>query len=72
MCDTFFVFPSRFFHGIILEGFVFLSWVCKQVVLSCIDGSPAARAGIHEGDELVEIDGRLEKMLKTRKFLGFQ
>ncbi|XP_065857785.1 carboxyl-terminal-processing peptidase 3, chloroplastic [Euphorbia lathyris] len=27
------------------------------VVLSCIDGSPAARAGIHEGDELVEING---------------
>ncbi|KAJ6825883.1 carboxyl-terminal-processing protease [Iris pallida] len=27
------------------------------VVLSCVDGSPAARAGIHEGDELVEIDG---------------
>lgn len=27
------------------------------VVLSCIEGSPAARAGIHEGDELVEIDG---------------
>nr|DAD29815.1 TPA_asm: hypothetical protein HUJ06_031283 [Nelumbo nucifera] len=28
------------------------------VVLSCIEGSPAARAGIHEGDELVEIDGQ--------------
>ncbi|ONK68578.1 uncharacterized protein A4U43_C05F13530 [Asparagus officinalis] len=27
------------------------------VVLSCVEGSPAARAGIHEGDELVEIDG---------------
>ncbi|KAK3035162.1 hypothetical protein RJ639_032835 [Escallonia herrerae] len=27
------------------------------VVMSCVDGSPAARAGIHEGDELVEIDG---------------
>ncbi|KAK7345079.1 hypothetical protein VNO77_15486 [Canavalia gladiata] len=27
------------------------------VVLSCIDGSPAARAGIHQGDELVEING---------------
>ncbi|KAG9443063.1 hypothetical protein H6P81_018917 [Aristolochia fimbriata] len=27
------------------------------VVLSCIEGSPAARAGIHEGDELIEIDG---------------
>ncbi|XP_058072000.1 carboxyl-terminal-processing peptidase 3, chloroplastic [Magnolia sinica] len=28
------------------------------VVLSCIEGSPAARAGIHEGDELIEIDGQ--------------
>ncbi|KAK4775961.1 hypothetical protein SAY87_023922 [Trapa incisa] len=27
------------------------------VVMSCVDGSPAARAGIREGDELVEIDG---------------
>ncbi|XP_022151662.1 carboxyl-terminal-processing peptidase 3, chloroplastic [Momordica charantia] len=27
------------------------------MVLSIIDGSPAARAGIHEGDELVEING---------------
>ncbi|OVA12273.1 PDZ domain [Macleaya cordata] len=27
------------------------------VVMSCIKGSPAARAGIHEGDELIEIDG---------------
>ncbi|KAK3217764.1 hypothetical protein Dsin_011734 [Dipteronia sinensis] len=27
------------------------------VVLSCVEGSPAARAGIHEGDELVEING---------------
>lgn len=27
------------------------------VVLSCVDGSPASRAGILEGDELVEIDG---------------
>ncbi|KAK7278879.1 hypothetical protein RJT34_23918 [Clitoria ternatea] len=27
------------------------------VVLSCIDGGPAARAGIHQGDELVEING---------------
>lgn len=51
---------------------MFLSWVCKQVVLSCIDGSPAARAGIHEGDELVEIDGKLEKMLKTHEFLCLQ
>ncbi|XP_077214664.1 peptidase S41 family protein [Tasmannia lanceolata] len=29
------------------------------VVLSCIDGSPAARAGIQEGDELIEIDGEM-------------
>ncbi|XVE96017.1 hypothetical protein REPUB_Repub02eG0185400 [Reevesia pubescens] len=28
------------------------------VVLSCVDGSPAARAGIHEGDELIEINGQ--------------
>ncbi|PKA60350.1 C-terminal processing peptidase, chloroplastic [Apostasia shenzhenica] len=27
------------------------------IVLSCIEGSPAYRAGIHEGDELLEIDG---------------
>ncbi|KAJ4978342.1 hypothetical protein NE237_009122 [Protea cynaroides] len=27
------------------------------VVVSCIEGSPAARAGICEGDELIEIDG---------------
>lgn len=27
------------------------------VVLSCVADSPAARAGIHEGDELVEING---------------
>ncbi|XP_075639398.1 carboxyl-terminal-processing peptidase 3, chloroplastic isoform X1 [Castanea sativa] len=27
------------------------------VILSCVDGSPAARAGIHEGDELIEING---------------
>ncbi|KAM7263912.1 hypothetical protein ACFE04_001595 [Oxalis oulophora] len=27
------------------------------VVLSCVEGSPAARAGIHEGDELIEING---------------
>jgi C-terminal processing protease CtpA/Prc len=25
--------------------------------LSCIENSPAARAGIHQGDELVEING---------------
>ncbi|CAA6670857.1 unnamed protein product [Spirodela intermedia] len=27
------------------------------IVLSCLDGSPAFRAGIQEGDELIEIDG---------------
>ncbi|XLU97199.1 hypothetical protein S245_011539, partial [Arachis hypogaea] len=27
------------------------------VILSCIEGSPAARAGIHQGDKLVEING---------------
>ncbi|GJU74461.1 peptidase S41 family protein [Tanacetum coccineum] len=27
------------------------------VVLSCVEGSPAARAGIHVGDELMEING---------------
>ncbi|KAF2307844.1 hypothetical protein GH714_032525 [Hevea brasiliensis] len=27
------------------------------VVLSCVEGSPASRAGIHEGDELIEING---------------
>ncbi|KAM5576985.1 hypothetical protein ABKV19_007699, partial [Rosa sericea] len=27
------------------------------VVMSCVGGNPAARAGIHEGDELVEING---------------
>ena len=30
-----------------------------QVVLSCLEGSPAERAGIHEGDELMEINGIL-------------
>ncbi|XP_042513021.1 carboxyl-terminal-processing peptidase 3, chloroplastic isoform X2 [Macadamia integrifolia] len=29
----------------------------RLVVMSCIEGSPAERAGIHEGDELIEIDG---------------
>lgn len=38
----------------------FLSMRCfnlVQVVLSCVEGSPAARAGIHDGDELIEING---------------
>jgi C-terminal processing protease CtpA/Prc len=29
------------------------------VVMSCVEGSPADRAGIHEGEELVEINGTL-------------
>lgn len=37
-----------------------------QVVMSCVDGGPAARAGIHEGDELVEIDGK-----PLNKYLAF-
>ena len=28
-----------------------------QIVLSRIEGSPAARAGIQDGDQLVEING---------------
>ncbi|TYH89192.1 hypothetical protein ES332_D01G241300v1 [Gossypium tomentosum] len=28
------------------------------IVLSCVEGSPAARAGIHDGDELIEINGQ--------------
>jgi hypothetical protein len=35
------------------------SLLTLQVVLSCVKGSPAARAGIHEGDELIEINGIL-------------
>ncbi|KAL7609553.1 hypothetical protein Lser_V15G13883 [Lactuca serriola] len=31
------------------------------VVLSCVEGSPAARAGIHVGDELIEINGERVK-----------
>lgn len=27
--------------------------------MSCIEGSPAYRAGIHAGNELIEIDGDL-------------
>lgn len=29
----------------------------RLLVMNCIDGGPADRAGIHEGDELVEING---------------
>lgn len=39
-----------------------------QVVLSCVEGSPAARAGIHEGDELVEINGTFFLLNKHNKF----
>ncbi|KAJ3694654.1 hypothetical protein LUZ60_000031 [Juncus effusus] len=35
----------------------------RLVVLSCIEGSPADRAGIHEGDEIVEINGESVKGL---------
>lgn len=38
-------------------SFVQLSFFYFQVVLSCVEDSPAARAGIHEGDELIEING---------------
>nr|GMC88699.1 carboxyl-terminal-processing peptidase 3, chloroplastic [Ipomoea batatas] len=31
--------------------------ISPKVVLSCVENSPAARAGIHEGDELIEING---------------
>ncbi|KAJ1259150.1 hypothetical protein BS78_10G132100 [Paspalum vaginatum] len=30
----------------------------RLLVIDCIQGGPADRAGIHEGDELVEIDGK--------------
>ncbi|CAL1353342.1 unnamed protein product [Linum trigynum] len=30
----------------------------RLVVLSCIEGGPAARAGVQEGDQLIEIDGQ--------------
>jgi len=35
-----------------------LYYVKSQIVLSSVEGSPGARAGIHTGDELVEIDGK--------------
>ncbi|XP_057424387.1 carboxyl-terminal-processing peptidase 3, chloroplastic isoform X2 [Lotus japonicus] len=38
-------------------GDPFTRIISPKVVLSCIEGSPAARAGIHQGDELVEING---------------
>ncbi|GAB4851581.1 Carboxyl-terminal-processing peptidase 3, chloroplastic [Ancistrocladus abbreviatus] len=38
-------------------GDPFTRIISPKVVLSCVEDSPAARAGIHEGDELVEING---------------
>ncbi|KAH9301735.1 hypothetical protein KI387_013318, partial [Taxus chinensis] len=38
-------------------GDPFTRLISPKIVLSSIDGSPSARAGIHTGDELVEIDG---------------
>ncbi|KAG1327281.1 putative Carboxyl-terminal-processing peptidase 3, chloroplastic [Cocos nucifera] len=38
-------------------GDPFTRIISPKFVLSCIEGSPADRAGIHEGDELIEIDG---------------
>ncbi|KAL2923723.1 Carboxyl-terminal-processing peptidase 3 chloroplastic [Bienertia sinuspersici] len=44
-------------------GDPFTRIVNPKVVVSCVEDSPAARAGIHEGDELVEINGdRLDGM----------
>ncbi|OWM67213.1 hypothetical protein CDL15_Pgr000665 [Punica granatum] len=44
------------------------------VVLSCVEGSPAARAGIHDGDELIEIDGQrldgLDSEMAAQKLRG--
>ncbi|GER25895.1 carboxyl-terminal-processing protease [Striga asiatica] len=41
-----------------------------MVVLSCIENSPAARAGIHEGDELVEINGRCLGEFSCQRGIG--
>ncbi|KAF8403840.1 hypothetical protein HHK36_011946 [Tetracentron sinense] len=46
-----FIFPAS------IHVAVGIGTVVPWVVMSCIEGSPAARAGIHEGDELTEIDG---------------
>ncbi|CAI9269099.1 unnamed protein product [Lactuca saligna] len=35
------------------------------VLLSCVEGSPAARAGIHVGDELIEINGERVKGISS-------
>lgn len=37
--------------------------------MSCVEGSPAARAGIHEGDQLVEINGKPQ--IKYLAFLSY-
>ncbi|PRQ17795.1 putative PDZ domain-containing protein [Rosa chinensis] len=42
------------------------SEVFTEVVMYCVDGSPAALAGIHEGDELVEINGGLQEFDASR------
>ena len=38
-----------------------------QVVISALDGGPAARAGIQSGDELLQIDGNSQTLF----FLNF-
>ncbi|XP_070668375.1 carboxyl-terminal-processing peptidase 3, chloroplastic-like isoform X2 [Malus domestica] len=38
-------------------GDPFTRIISPKVVLSCVEGGPAARAGLHQGDELVEING---------------
>lgn len=38
-------------------------FITLQVVMSCVDGSPAYRAGIHAGDELLEINGTLPNQI---------
>lgn len=40
--------------------FYILMSILAQVVLSCIEGGPADRAGIREGDELIEIDSKFK------------
>ena len=34
-----------------------------QVVISALDGGPAARAGIQSGDELLQIDGNFQTLV---------
>ncbi|RWW40105.1 hypothetical protein BHE74_00054503 [Ensete ventricosum] len=45
-------------------GDPFTRIISPKVVLSCIEGSPADRAGIHEGDELIEIDGKCDYRIR--------